>query len=83
MVRRQGANQSPADGISDGISTVLINPDQPRSPGRCALRRLPQADDVARMVEHLLGDGGRDITGSVLTTDAGNTRELDSIFVSP
>jgi 3-oxoacyl-[acyl-carrier protein] reductase len=37
------------------------------------LRRLPQADDVARMVEHLLGDGGRDITGSVLTTDAGNT----------
>ena len=42
------------------------------------MRRLPQADDVARMVEHLLGDGGRDITGSVLTTDAGNTRELDS-----
>jgi 3-oxoacyl-[acyl-carrier protein] reductase len=25
------------------------------------------------MVEYLLGDGGRNITGSVLTIDAGNT----------
>jgi 3-oxoacyl-[acyl-carrier protein] reductase len=37
------------------------------------LRRLPETDDVARMVEYLLGDGGRNITGSVLTIDAGNT----------
>ena len=29
--------------------------------------------DVARMVEYLLGEGGRNITGSVLTIDAGNT----------
>src|ERR1700744_2840082 len=41
--------------------------------GRSALRRLPEADDVARMVEFLLGDGGRNITGTVLTVDAGNT----------
>ena len=40
---------------------------------RSALRRLPEAGDVARMVEYLLGDGGRNITGSVLTIDAGNT----------
>ena len=44
-----------------------------RIAGRSALRRLPEADDVARMVEYLLGDGGRNITGSVLTIDAGNT----------
>jgi 3-oxoacyl-[acyl-carrier protein] reductase len=25
------------------------------------------------MVEYLLGDGGRNVTGSVLTVDAGNT----------
>jgi 3-oxoacyl-[acyl-carrier protein] reductase len=25
------------------------------------------------MVEYLLGDGGRNITGSVMTIDAGNT----------
>lgn len=40
---------------------------------RSALRRLPGADDVARMVEYLFSDGGRNITGSVLTIDAGNT----------
>ncbi len=41
--------------------------------GRSALKRLPEADDVASMVEYLLGDGGRNITGTVLTVDAGNT----------
>ncbi len=40
---------------------------------RSALRRLPEADDVARMVEYLFSEGGRNITGSVLTIDAGNT----------
>ena len=40
---------------------------------RSALRRLVGVDDVARMVEYLFGDGGRNITGSVLTIDAGNT----------
>jgi 3-oxoacyl-[acyl-carrier protein] reductase len=37
------------------------------------LRRLAEPDDVASMVEYLLGDGGRNITGSVFTIDAGNT----------
>ncbi len=41
--------------------------------GRSALRRLAEPDDVARTVEFLLGDGGRNITGTVLTVDAGNT----------
>jgi len=40
---------------------------------RSALRRLPETDDVAAMVEYLLGAGGRNISGSVLTIDAGNT----------
>jgi 3-oxoacyl-[acyl-carrier protein] reductase len=40
---------------------------------RSALKRLPEADDVASMVDYLLGDGGRNITGTVLTVDAGNT----------
>jgi 3-oxoacyl-[acyl-carrier protein] reductase len=40
---------------------------------RSALRRLPAVDDVARMVDYLFGDGGRNITGTVLTIDAGNT----------
>jgi 3-oxoacyl-[acyl-carrier protein] reductase len=32
-----------------------------------------EPDPVARMVEYLQGDGGRNITGGVLTIDAGNT----------
>ena len=40
---------------------------------RSALRRLAEADDVAAMTEFLMGDGGKNITGAVLTIDAGNT----------
>lgn len=40
---------------------------------RSALHRMPEPIDVARSVEFLLGDGGRNITGSVITVDAGNT----------
>jgi 3-oxoacyl-[acyl-carrier protein] reductase len=39
---------------------------------RSALRRLADPIDVARSVEFLLGEGGRNITGTVLTVDAGN-----------
>jgi 3-oxoacyl-[acyl-carrier protein] reductase len=34
---------------------------------------LPEVGDVARMVGYLLGEGGRNITGAVLTVDIGNT----------
>ena len=40
---------------------------------RSALRRLVEVDDVAAAVEYLLSDGARNITGSVITVDAGNT----------
>lgn len=40
---------------------------------RSALQRLADAEDVARAVEFLMGEGGRNITGTVLTVDAGNT----------
>jgi len=40
---------------------------------RSALRRLAEVEDVAAMTEFLLGDGGQNITGAVLTIDAGNT----------
>ena len=41
--------------------------------GRSALKRMADPIDVARGVEFLLGDGGRNITGTTLTIDAGNT----------
>ncbi len=63
-----------APGFIDTELTQSLGEEQRRRiAGRSALRRLPEADDVARMVEFLLGDGGRNITGSVLTIDAGNT----------
>jgi 3-oxoacyl-[acyl-carrier protein] reductase len=40
---------------------------------RSALKRMPDPIDVARSVEFLLGEGGRNITGTTLTIDAGNT----------
>jgi 3-oxoacyl-[acyl-carrier protein] reductase len=40
---------------------------------RSALRRLVDVADVASAVEFLLSDGAKNITGTVLTVDAGNT----------
>jgi 3-oxoacyl-[acyl-carrier protein] reductase len=63
-----------APGFVDTELTQSLSEDQrKRIAGRSALRRLPHVDDVARMVEYLLGDGGSNITGSVMTIDAGNT----------
>jgi 3-oxoacyl-[acyl-carrier protein] reductase len=59
--------------IDTELTQTLSEEARQRIASRSALRRLPETDDVARMVEYLLGDGGRNITGSVLTIDAGNT----------
>jgi 3-oxoacyl-[acyl-carrier protein] reductase len=40
---------------------------------RSALKRLVDVDDVANAVEFLLSDRSKNITGTVLTVDAGNT----------
>jgi len=40
---------------------------------RSALRRLPEPADVAATVEFLLSDQARNITGTTITVDAGNT----------
>ncbi|WP_027525415.1 SDR family NAD(P)-dependent oxidoreductase [Bradyrhizobium sp. Ec3.3] len=63
-----------APGFIDTELTRSLNDEgRRRITGRSALRRLPEADDVASMVEYLLGEGGRNITGTVVTVDAGNT----------
>jgi 3-oxoacyl-[acyl-carrier protein] reductase len=40
---------------------------------RSALRRLPEVEDIATAIEFLMGPGAKNITGTVLTVDAGNT----------
>jgi len=59
--------------IDTDLTQALTDEARQRIAARSALRRLAEADDVARMVEYLLGEGGRNITGAVLTIDAGNT----------
>ena len=44
------------ESLTDGV--------RQRIAGRSVLRRLVEADDVARMVQYLLGEGGRNITGA-------------------
>jgi 3-oxoacyl-[acyl-carrier protein] reductase len=59
--------------IDTELTKGLAGEGRDRIAGRSALRRLPEVDDVAAMVEYLLGEGGRNITGTVMTVDAGNT----------
>jgi 3-oxoacyl-[acyl-carrier protein] reductase len=40
---------------------------------RSALQRLAEVADVANAVDFLLSDGAKNITGTVITVDAGNT----------
>jgi 3-oxoacyl-[acyl-carrier protein] reductase len=40
---------------------------------RSALRRMPETTDIAAAVAFLLSDGAKNITGTVMTVDAGNT----------
>ncbi|MBR0784900.1 SDR family NAD(P)-dependent oxidoreductase [Bradyrhizobium iriomotense] len=59
--------------IDTELTASLDDEDRRRIARRTALRHLPEVDDVASVVEYLLGEGGRNITGTVVTVDAGNT----------
>jgi 3-oxoacyl-[acyl-carrier protein] reductase len=59
--------------IATELTNSLGEEGRRRITGRSALRRLPETEDVASLVEYLLGEGGRNITGAVMTVDAGNT----------
>jgi 3-oxoacyl-[acyl-carrier protein] reductase len=74
-VGRLGVNvNAVAPGFMDTDMTQGLEGEQRQKVARrSALRRLPEVDDVANAVEFLLGDGGRSITGTVLTVDAGST----------
>ena len=63
-----------APGFMETEMTAAMGPDQRTQVARrSALRRMPDIVDVARAVAFLMGEGGRNITGTVLTVDAGNT----------
>ena len=59
--------------IDTDMTQGLTNEQRQRIARRSALQRLAEIDDVANAVEFLLGDKAKNITGTVLTVDAGNT----------
>jgi len=74
-VGRLGVNvNAVAPGFMDTEMTQGLEGEQRQKVARrSALRRLAEIDDVANAVEFLLGEGGKSITGTVLTVDAGST----------
>ena len=74
-VGRMGVNvNAVAPGFLDTEMTEGMTDDQrAKMARRSALQRLPVVEDIGNAVAFLLGDGGRSITGTVLTVDAGST----------
>src|SRR5882724_13274019 len=74
-VGRRGVNvNAVAPGFLDTEMTQGLGSEQRQQIARrSALQRLPDIDDVVNVVEFLLSDGAKSITGTVLTVDAGNT----------
>jgi 3-oxoacyl-[acyl-carrier protein] reductase len=63
-----------APGFMDTELTKTLGEEQRAQVARrSALRRLVEPDDVASSVLYLLSEAGRNVTGTVLTVDAGNT----------
>ena len=78
LAREVGRQQITVNAIAPGfieteLTAGLGDEGRDQVKRRSALRRLADVEDVAAMTEFLLGDGGKNITGAVLTIDAGNT----------
>jgi 3-oxoacyl-[acyl-carrier protein] reductase len=59
--------------IETEMTHGLTSPQREQILRRSSLRRLAEVGDVARAVAFLLDDGARNITGTVMTVDAGGT----------
>jgi 3-oxoacyl-[acyl-carrier protein] reductase len=59
--------------ITTEMTAGLQDDDRARIAARAALRRLAEPDDVANAVSFLMADTAHNITGTVLTVDAGAT----------
>jgi 3-oxoacyl-[acyl-carrier protein] reductase len=59
--------------IETEMTSGLDGGQRKRIADRSALRRLAETEDVANMAAFLMGETGRNITGAVMTVDAGST----------
>jgi 3-oxoacyl-[acyl-carrier protein] reductase len=63
-----------APGFMDtDMTNTITDAQREKIAGRSALRRLVEVEDVANAVAFLMSDAARNITGTVMTVDAGNT----------
>jgi 3-oxoacyl-[acyl-carrier protein] reductase len=63
-----------APGFIDTDMTHALSPaDRAKIERRSALRRMPVIEDIANLVDYLISEKARNITGTVMTVDAGNT----------
>ena len=63
-----------APGFMDTEMTASMKDDQrDKIASRSALKRLVEVDDVANAVSYLMSDAAKNVTGTTLTIDAGNT----------
>jgi 3-oxoacyl-[acyl-carrier protein] reductase len=59
--------------VDTELTKGLAEADRARIAGRSALRRLAEAEDIAAMAAFLMGEGGKNVSGAVMTVDAGGT----------
>jgi 3-oxoacyl-[acyl-carrier protein] reductase len=59
--------------VSTEMTQSITEENRQQIARRSALKRLVEVDDVANAVDFLMSDGARNITGSVITVDAGNS----------
>lgn len=59
--------------IETAMTEGMDEAERDRVAKRSALRRLPAPEDVAHAVAYLMSDKARNVTGTVLTVDAGST----------
>ena len=63
-----------APGFMETDMTASLSAEQRgKIAARSALKRLMDVEDVAHAVSYLMSDGARNVTGTVLTVDAGTT----------
>ena len=59
--------------VATELTAGMGEADRARVSNRAALRRLAEPEDVAAAAAYLLSEGARNVTGTVLTVDAGAT----------
>lgn len=78
LAREVGSIGITVNAISPGfidteMTHALSAVDRAKIERRSALRRMPEIDDVANLVDYLFSEKARNITGASMTVDAGNT----------